>query len=36
VGKGDYLARRDEEFANETVATLTEKIQEYQQVLRKP
>ncbi len=30
VGKGDYLAWRDEEFANETVTTLYEKIQEYQ------
>lgn len=30
MGKGDYLLWRDEQFANETVATLYEKIQQYQ------
>lgn len=30
AGQGDYLAWRDEQFAGETVATLYEKISDYQ------
>lgn len=31
TGQGDYLAWRDEEFADETVTSLSEKIRAYQE-----